>query len=132
MKIWSGSAASEGDNSAYDFMVKKDINVDAYLVRYEALHLLMYNFYLYNHGIIKKEDAKKIFIALIKAYEDGIKLNESLEDVHGNMEYYIIENAGEAGRNLRMFMSRNEQVHTDFNFLQWKLYYHSRKAFLKL
>lgn len=47
------------------------------------------------------------------------------------MEYYIIENAGEAGRNLRMFMSRNEQVHTDFNFFAMETLLSFQKSILE-
>ncbi|MEM0139781.1 MAG: lyase family protein [Ferroplasma sp.] len=113
MKIWSGSAAPESGNDSYKIMLNKDVAVDSYLIKYELLSLMAYNLDIYRKNIIKKEDAAITLKALLKLYQSDIKLNPDLEDVHGNIENLIIKETGGSGKNVRMFLSRNEQVHTD-------------------
>ncbi len=115
MKIWSGSAASEGKNSAYDAMLDKDLPVDKLLIRYEALSLMAYNRAIYDEGILNKNNISSVLNELLEIYYNGIDLDKEFEDVHGNVEHYILNKLPDAGKNLRMFLSRNEEVHTDVN-----------------
>ncbi len=115
MKIWSGSAASEGKNSAYDAMLDRDLSVDKLLVKYEALSLMAYNMAIYDGGILDKKNISKVLNELLKIYYNGIDLDRDSEDVHGNVENYVLSKLPNSGKNLRMFLSRNEEVHTDVN-----------------
>jgi argininosuccinate lyase len=116
MKIWSGSAAPESGNDAYRIMLEKDINVDKYLVSYEILSLMAYNLNIYKKSIIETSESKETLRELLSLYQKEVSLNPDLEDVHGNIESRAIEDTHGSAKNMRMFLSRNEQVHTDVNF----------------
>lgn len=77
-------------------------------------HVIM----LAEQSIIEKADARKILRALERAKRDSIKgkfeLDPELEDVHMNVENYVIEDAGEEfGGGMHTARSRNDQVLTD-------------------
>jgi argininosuccinate lyase len=77
-------------------------------------HVLM----LAKQGIISKEDASKILKALIeveKEYFSGkFQLDENLEDIHINIENYVISKCGiDYGGRMHTARSRNDQVLTD-------------------
>lgn len=116
MKIWSGSISPESNNDAYKIMLEKDINVDNNLIKYEILSLMAYNLNVYEKNLINKNDSIKILNDLMALYNKKIVLNSDLEDVHGNIENMVINDLKDSGKNLRMFLSRNEQIHTDVNF----------------
>lgn len=116
MKIWSGSVSPEYNNNAYKIMLDKDINIDNNLIKYEILSLMGYNLNIYEKNLINKNDSIKILDELMKLYNKKIVLNSDLEDVHGNIENIVINDLNDSGKNLRMFLSRNEQIHTDVNF----------------
>jgi argininosuccinate lyase len=116
MKIWSGSASPEASNEAYRIMLEKDISVDRYLIPYEILSLMAYNLNIYKKGIGSREDTVKTLKVLRDLYGQNISLDPDLEDVHGNIESIVLEKTSGSAKNMRMFLSRNEQVHTDVNF----------------
>ena len=116
MKIWSGSASPEAGNDAYRVMLQKDISVDRYLVPYEILSLMAYNLNVYRKDIGNKENTLKTLKELYDLYGRTINLDPDLEDVHGNIEHLTLEETNGSAENMRMFLSRNEQVHTDVNF----------------
>ena len=77
-------------------------------------HVLM----LRKQGIISKDDAKKIIKSLGKAEKDFItgrfKFSEELEDIHLNIENYVIKDSGlDYGGKMHTARSRNDQVLTD-------------------
>ncbi|MEA3255503.1 MAG: argininosuccinate lyase [Candidatus Altiarchaeota archaeon] len=77
-------------------------------------HVLM----LRKQGIISKDDAKKIIKSLMKAEKDFItgrfKFSEELEDIHLNIENYVIKDSGlDYGGKMHTARSRNDQVLTD-------------------
>ena len=116
MKIWSGSAAPESGNEAYRIMLEKDIDVDKQLIPYEILSLMAYNLNAYEKKLHNSSDARETLRELLSLYDKKIELNPELEDVHGNVENLAIKETHGSARNMRMFLSRNEQVHTDVNF----------------
>ncbi len=113
MKIWSGSASPEAGNDSYKIMLEKDIKVDKYLIKYEILSLMAYNLDIYKKNIIKKDESITTLKELLNLYDRNIELDPNLEDVHGNIENIVIKETNGKSKNLRMFLSRNEQVHTD-------------------
>ncbi|WP_337860693.1 lyase family protein [Ferroplasma sp.] len=116
MKIWSGSASPESSNDAYKIMLEKDIAVDKELIPYELLSLMAYNLNIYKNGLANNSETRETLKELISLYNREIILNPDLEDVHGNIENMAINETHGASKNMRMFLSRNEQVHTDVNF----------------
>jgi argininosuccinate lyase len=116
MKIWSGSASPEASNKAYRIMLEKDIAVDRHLIPYEILSLMAYNLHIYRKGIGNEENTVKTLEELYDLYSRHLDLDPELEDVHGNIEHIAMEETDGRAKNMRMFLSRNEQVHTDVNF----------------
>ncbi len=77
-------------------------------------HVIM----LAEQGIVEGADARKILGALERAKSDSIKgkfeLDPELEDVHMNVENYVMKYAGEElGGKMHTARSRNDQVLTD-------------------
>ena len=69
-------------------------------------------------GIVERSDARKILGAMERAKSDFIKgkfeLDPELEDVHMNLEDYVMEDVGEElGGKMHTARSRNDQVLTD-------------------
>ncbi len=117
-KIWQGGASGESSSRLNRLMVDDDIRIDEYLERYEVLVLMAYHREIHGRGLISPKESSGIAASLIKLLENPVKLQPDLEDVHGNVEEFVLKDAGEAGKNLRIFLSRNEQSHTDiFLFL---------------
>jgi argininosuccinate lyase len=116
MKIWSGSASPESGNDAYKIMLEKDINVDKQLIPYEIISLMAYNLNIYKNGLADSSQARETLKELLSLYNREITLNPDLEDMHGNIENIAINETKGSSKNMRMFLSRNEQVHTDVNF----------------
>ncbi|AAT43116.1 lyase family protein [Picrophilus oshimae] len=105
MKIWSGSAGEELENKFYDNIIRDDIDADKNMIKYEIINMLAYN--------VAMKAPCSVIKALLDIYKNGIELKLDLEDVHGNIEDFIIRRTG--FKNFRMFLSRNEQVHSDLN-----------------
>ena len=79
----------------------------------DIAHVIM----LYEQGIIKKDDAKKIIEGLKEIYKKGMEnlnLDPSLDDIHMVIESELIKKLGEdvAGR-MHTGRSRNDEVATD-------------------
>ena len=77
-------------------------------------HVLM----LAKQGIISKEDASKILKSLLEVEKDYLagkfQLDEDLEDIHLNIENYVISKCGmDYGGRMHTARSRNDQVLTD-------------------
>lgn len=124
-KIWSGGASEDKPSGIDSLMVAEDIAIDREFVEYEALTLLAYQIQLRRQGLLAKDESSRIITSLISVIKNGIDLKTELEDVHGNVEDHVMRTAGEAGKNLRIFLSRNEQIHTD-------ILLYGRKELLKL
>ncbi len=95
-----------------------DLSVDKILVPYEILvneaHVIMLN----KVGILNLEDTIKILKALESFYEkwvkDSIQLNPELEDIHFNIESYLINKLGvRIGGKVHTARSRNDLIATD-------------------
>ncbi len=94
------------------------LSVDAVLAWYDAVGSVAHAKMLVKQNIIPAADGEKIVAGLkdiIGQIETGtFDLNETLEDVHSNIEFYLTEQIGEAGGRLHTARSRNDQVATDF------------------
>lgn len=113
----------EGENKdfgkvAIEYAAGADVVLDQQFVQYECLvnqaHITM----LLKTHILSQTIAKKLLIGLeeIKKLDKEGKflLRKELEDVHSNVEGYLIEKLGiEVGGYLRLGIARNDQVYTD-------------------
>ncbi len=92
----------------YTSSVDIDKRILEAVVHINMAHALM----LLQQKIISKPSASQILIALRSVPRD-LKLNELLEDVHMNVEDYVISKTGkESGGMLNLAKSRNDQVAT--------------------
>lgn len=115
-KLWSGRFSSDPTTQTISF--SHSIEVDTRLIRYDIWGSQVHAIMLERQGIISEDDLQEILHWLGKVEEDfqsgNFTLDPNKEDVHMNVESYLIENAGrEFGGKLHTARSRNDQVLVD-------------------
>ena len=94
------------------------LDVDVMLSFYDVMGSLAHVRMLKKCEIIPSDDADRIIEGLktiAAEMENGeFKMDESLEDIHTNVEFRLIDLIGPAGGKLHTGRSRNDQVATDF------------------
>jgi argininosuccinate lyase len=121
-KLWGGRFEELPTKEIVDFLSGRDVKgippCDERLIPYDLwgnrAHLLM----LWKQGIVSKQDGKKILKGLRELeslYRKGMfKLDPSKEDVHSNIESFLIDRIGiEAGGKIHTGRSRNDQIGLD-------------------
>ncbi|HVP79751.1 MAG TPA: argininosuccinate lyase [Thermodesulfobacteriota bacterium] len=121
-KLWGGRFEELPSKEMVEFLSGRDVRggppCDERLVPYDLwgdrAHVLM----LCRQGILSKQDGKKILKALKEVEtlhrEGKFRLDGSKEDVHSNIESYVIERVGiESGGKIHTGRSRNDQVVLD-------------------
>lgn len=116
MKLWGGRFAK--DLNAETERFTESIDVDSRMVQYDIWGSQAHAIMLARQRIISQDDLRQILTWLNKAQKDFLKgsfvLKPELEDVHMNVEVYLIEGAGrEYGGKLHTARSRNDQVLVD-------------------
>ena len=114
--LWSGRFEEEMDNSTLEFTSSLDI--DTMLSFYDVMGSLAHVRMLKKCNIIPAEDADSIIDGLktiVAEMEEGtFEIDDSLEDIHTNVEFRLTDLIGPAGGKLHTGRSRNDQVATDF------------------
>ena len=114
--LWSGRFEGEMDNSTLRFT--SSLDVDSALAFYDIMGSLAHVRMLKKCKIIPAEDVDLIIEGLVRISEDlekgSLELDDSLEDIHTNIEFKLTEMIGPAGGKLHTGRSRNDQVATDF------------------
>lgn len=104
------------DDSTLTFT--SSLDVDVMLSFYDVMGSLAHVRMLKRCGIIPPEDADSIIQGLrtiATEMENGqFRIDESLEDIHTNVEFRLTDLIGPAGGKLHTGRSRNDQVATDF------------------
>jgi argininosuccinate lyase len=121
-KLWGGRFKEMPSQEVVDFLSGRDVKgeppVDERLVSYDLwgsrAHVLM----LCRQGILSKQDGRKILKALRTVetlHRKGkFHLNPSKEDVHTNIESFLIQKIGiESGGRIHTGRSRNDQIALD-------------------
>lgn len=113
--LWSGRFESDMDPSTLLFT--SSIDVDIRLAFYDVMGSLAHARMLKARSIIQDEDADSIIDGLkviLKEMDEGVfEIDETLEDIHTNVESRLTELIGPAGGKLHTGRSRNDQVATD-------------------
>ncbi len=112
-KIWSGGVSEEAGKDLSDIMTVVDTQIDSMLLDYEIVSLLAYQLQLRKESLISAEDSDIILSGLLRLFGNKVTIDPAVEDVHGFVEEYLKGNGGNAYKNLRIFLSRNEQSHMD-------------------
>ena len=116
--FWGEGEGKDFGKVAIEYAAGEDVILDAQFVQYECLvneaHIIM----LYKQHIISQTVTKKLLQGLeeIKKLDKAGKfiLQPELEDVHSNVEQYLIQKLGiGVGGYLRLGIARNDQVYTD-------------------
>ena len=113
--LWSGRFENETDESVLKFT--SSLDVDSPLAFYDVMGSLAHVRMLKKCNIIPKKDADQIIkglrsiIGLMEKAE--FIVDESLEDIHTNIEVKLTEMIGPVGGKLHTGRSRNDQVATD-------------------
>ena len=115
-KLWGGRFSSETKTETQDFT--QSVDADSRLVAYDIWGSQAHAIMLARGKIISDEDLRQILIWLRRAEEDydnhTFVLKPEKEDVHMNVESYLIDGAGiEYGGKLHTARSRNDQVLVD-------------------
>ena len=124
IKPWGGRFRSPLAKSAEAFTAS--ISFDHRLYPQDIMQSLAYAKTLKKAGILAEAETKKIIRGLeeIKRSLDSGRLNfkSEFEDVHMNIETWLIEKVGEIGKKLHTGRSRNDQVATDLRmYLKWEI-----------
>jgi argininosuccinate lyase len=121
-KLWGHAFATEPDKAVIEFTAGRDVQgvppADFYLLPYDILGNKAHCVMLFKQGIIAETDAKVILKGLKEIEELSVKgkfrLDETKEDVHTNIESYLIEKYGiESAGKLHTARSRNDQTNLD-------------------
>ena len=115
-QLWSGRFSSNPTTQTISF--SHSIEADTRLIKYDIWGSQVHGIMLERQGIISEDDLREILHWLGKVEADfqsgNFMLDTNKEDVHMNVESYLIENAGrEFGGKLHTARSRNDQVLVD-------------------
>ncbi|MFH0861275.1 MAG: argininosuccinate lyase [Candidatus Altiarchaeota archaeon] len=115
-KLWGGRFKKDLDRKALEYT--ESVKVDSIMILEDIWGSQAHAIMLAKQGIIDGRSLKKIVKALEKVrrnFKGGrFKLKRELEDVHMNVESYLIEEEGaEVGGKLHTARSRNDQVLVD-------------------
>lgn len=115
-KLWGGCFSKDIDSDVLDYTLTTD--VDKRLIRYDIWGSMAHLIMLGRQEIVSDTTVTTILPSLLELYHKNeagaLHLDRSLEDVHLNIESFIISNVGaELGGRLHTARSRNDQVVTD-------------------
>ncbi|WP_096186009.1 argininosuccinate lyase [Evansella halocellulosilytica] len=116
-KLWGGRFKKETNKLVEELTAS--ISFDQKLAKEDIQGSLAHVQMLGESGIISTEDMEKIIAGLNKVSEklekDELEYNVSNEDIHMNIEAFLIEEIGPVGGKLHTGRSRNDQVATDMH-----------------
>lgn len=122
MKIWQKKV--EVNKGIEAFTVGKDRELDLQMAAFDVLGSLAHVEMLASIDLLTKEELHQIQVALKEIYREiaagQFKIEDSVEDVHSQVEWLLTQRIGEAGKKIHSGRSRNDQVLVDL-----KLYFRS-------
>lgn len=116
--LWSESEDKNFGKVAVEYAAGQDVVLDQKFVQYECLVNQAHQLMLLKQNILPLYQVKKILRVLVEIQkldkEGKFILKKELEDVHSNVEQFVLEKLGiEIGGDLRLGIARNDQVYTD-------------------
>jgi argininosuccinate lyase len=122
MKIWQKNI--EVNKAIEVFTVGKDRELDLQMAAFDVLGSLAHVEMIASINLLSQEELKQVQIALKEIYNDilagNFTIEDSVEDVHSQVEWLLTQRIGEAGKKIHSGRSRNDQVLVDL-----KLYFRS-------
>src|SRR5690606_9483712 len=122
MKIWQKNI--DVDSFVETFTVGNDRAMDLHLAKADVLGSLAHTRMLNSINLMSDADLDVVQHELKRIYKDIIAedfvIEDSVEDVHSQIEMLLTQRVGEAGKKIHSGRSRNDQVLVDL-----KLYFRS-------
>ncbi|RZL32650.1 MAG: argininosuccinate lyase [Pedobacter sp.] len=122
MKIWQKNI--EVNKGIETFTVGKDRELDLQMAAFDVLGSLAHVEMLASINLLTADELAEVQTALkviYKEIEEGkFTIDDSVEDVHSQVEWLLTQRIGEAGKKIHSGRSRNDQVLVDL-----KLYFRS-------
>src|SRR5690606_29482271 len=122
MKIWQKNI--DVDSFVESFTVGRDREMDLQLAGADVLGSLAHTKMLASIGLMSEEDLVAVQKELKNIYQEVLdakfQIEDSVEDVHSEVEMMLTQRIGEAGKKIHSGRSRNDQVLVDL-----KLYFRS-------
>jgi argininosuccinate lyase len=123
MKIWQKNI--EVNKDIESFTVGKDRELDLQMAAFDVLGSLAHVEMLESIGLLTADELAEIQVALKKIYAEieagQFKIEDTVEDVHSQVEWLLTQRIGEAGKKIHSGRSRNDQVLVDL-----KLFFRDR------
>ncbi|PTS95067.1 argininosuccinate lyase [Pedobacter sp. HMWF019] len=123
MKIWQKNIEVNKDIEA--FTVGRDRELDLEMAAFDVLGSLAHVEMLESIGLLTAEELAAIQKELKNIYKDieagNFVIEQSVEDVHSQVEWLLTQRIGEAGKKIHSGRSRNDQVLVDL-----KLFFRNR------
>ena len=113
-QIWKTEKEKELNPAILEYISGEDLELDKKLIPYDIKVNKAHAKMLAKCKLISWEDYSKIKKAL-EEFPKNFELKKELEDVHMNIENYLIEKLGPVGEKIHTAKSRNDQVMTDLN-----------------
>ncbi|MEQ7798196.1 argininosuccinate lyase [Pedobacter sp. ASV1-7] len=122
MKIWQKNIDVNKDIET--FTVGKDRELDLQMAAFDVLGSLAHVEMLESIGLLKADELAEIQKELKNIYKEvaagKFVIEDTVEDVHSQVEWLLTQRIGEAGKKIHSGRSRNDQVLVDL-----KLYFRS-------
>lgn len=115
MKIWQKNI--EVNKNIDSFTVGKDRELDLEMAAFDVLGSLAHVEMLQSIGLLTAPELAEVQVALKKIYAEieagEFKIEDTVEDVHSQVEWLLTQRIGEAGKKIHSGRSRNDQVLVD-------------------
>lgn len=113
-KLWEKETKT--DKLIENFTIGKDQELDMHIAIYDVKASMTHAKMLGKTGLITEDEVQQLLSALKELeeiIEDGkFKINEGIEDVHSQIEFYLTLRCGDTGKKIHTGRSRNDQVLT--------------------
>ncbi len=115
MKLWDKGAPI--DALMEQFTVGADRDMDVRLARWDVVGSIAHADMLVAVGLLTPYDGAQLVAALsdllAQIDRDGFTIDEGVEDVHSQVEAWLVERLGDVGKRIHTGRSRNDQVLVD-------------------
>jgi len=115
MKLWDKNISTE--DKILQFTTGLDPQFDKLLAPYDILGSMAHVIMLSEINLLEKKEAQSIVSELESLYkevvENGIDMDEGVEDIHTQVEIILTEKLGDLGKKIHTGRSRNDQVLVD-------------------
>lgn len=115
MKLWE--KGTPVNKAIGEFTVGKDRELDLYLAPFDILGSMAHVTMLETVGLVEKEELPVLLQELKKLYqlatENNFVIEDSVEDVHSQVEFLLTKELGDLGKKIHSGRSRNDQVLLD-------------------